>query len=71
MFDRVMGFRLTRRQMPIAIALVYAVLGAGWVLLSERTWLRLSGLPAEQVAEYRTYDGLFYVTLSSLLIWWL
>ncbi|MEO8636309.1 MAG: PAS domain S-box protein [Gemmatimonadales bacterium] len=66
-----MSLRLTRRQMPIAIALGYAVLGATWIFLSDRAWMRLTRISGERLAQIQTYKGLAFVGLSSLLIWWL
>ena len=71
MISRVMGLRLTRRQIPAAIALVYAVLGASWIFVFDELWQRLTGLTDEQLGPIQTYKGLAFVLLSSLLIWWL
>jgi PAS domain S-box-containing protein len=64
-------FKLTRSQIPIAIALVYAVVGALWVLFSDRALQYFAGLSHEAVDEIQIDKGLFYVLVTAVLMWWL
>ena len=63
--------QLTRRQIPVAIATLYAILGATWILTSDRLLSRLGNISHETLMEYSTANGLLYVCLTALLIWYL
>src|SRR5215813_8029116 len=65
------GFRLTRRQFPFAVALLYAVLGALWILTSDFFWSHLTALTFPALAKIQVVKGLLFVVLSSSLIWFL
>lgn len=62
--------RLARRQVPILIALVYAVFGATWVVFGDRIWSHLD-LPPDTLIRLQTGKGLAYVGLMSLTVWYL
>ncbi len=62
--------RLTGRQIPIAIAVVYMVVGCTWILYSDRFLADLK-IPPDKLIEYGTLKGLVYIFLTALLIWWL
>jgi len=55
---------------PLQVALIYALLGTAWILISDRAveWL-LAGSVEYLVAQ--TLKGLLYVGLTSLLVYWL
>ncbi len=63
--------QLSRRQIPIAIAAFYAVLGWGWILFSDRALARLTTIPRETIEAYGTYKELAFVGCTAVLIWWL
>jgi len=56
---------------PAAIALIYAAIGALWVLFSDMIWGGLTGLSLETLKQLQTAKGLFYVLVTAVLIWWL
>ncbi len=63
--------RLTRRQIPVLIALAYAISGALWIFYSDQLWSHLTGRSQAELAELQTLKGLGYVLVTSLVIWWL
>ncbi len=63
--------QLTRRQIPVAIALLYAALGSFWIVYSDSALIHATSLTQEQLNKYGTYKGIFYAVVTALLIWWL
>jgi len=52
---------------PLAIALLYAGLGAAWIFLSDRALDLL--FPAGELQRWQTVKGLFYVAITALLLY--
>jgi PAS domain S-box-containing protein len=65
------ALKLSRQQLPILIAAIFAAFGTAWILFSDRLWARFSDLPFPALARLQTYKGLIYVGLTSLLVWYL
>jgi two-component system cell cycle sensor histidine kinase/response regulator CckA len=59
----------TTRQIPVAIAAVYALFGATWILLSDRILLSIGDITAQTLSRYQTDKGLLFVALTTVLIW--
>lgn len=58
------------RLYPVIGVLMYLLLGVFWILFSDQLLLILTD-NAEQFARYQTYKGLFYISLTGLLAWFL
>ena len=54
-------FHLSRRQLPVAIAAAYAVMGTLWILFSDHLVHDMLG---------QTVKGLGYVAVTAVLAWW-
>ena len=52
---------------PLAIAVLYAALGAGWILLSDRALDLL--FPAGELQRWQTVKGLLYVAITAVLLY--
>jgi PAS domain S-box-containing protein len=63
-------FGIPRRRYPLAIAALYGVIGALWILFSDIVWSRLP-LPFETLHRVQTLKGLLYVGLTAVLLWYL
>ncbi|HTS88183.1 MAG TPA: PAS domain S-box protein [Gemmatimonadales bacterium] len=63
--------QLSRRQLALSIALLYAILGWAWILFSDKVLFTLTSLSRDQVQRLGTFKGLIYVGLTALIIWWL
>jgi PAS domain S-box-containing protein len=59
----------TVRTRPLKITLIYTLLGALWIVVSDWFVRRVLGLQAEYFAQ--TVKGLFFIAGTSLLVFWL
>src|SRR6476646_10333781 len=52
---------------PLTIALLYAGLGAAWILLSDRALTLL--FPADELERWQSVKGLLYVAVTAVLLY--
>jgi PAS domain S-box-containing protein len=55
-------------RIPLAVALVYALASAGWIVFSDRLLVSLAG-GYSRYQELQTWKGTFFICLSALLIY--
>jgi two-component system, cell cycle sensor histidine kinase and response regulator CckA len=57
-------------RVPLAAAMLYALLGGLWILLSDRVAGVIFSDP-DTLSMVQTYKGLFYIVLTTALVYWL
>lgn len=55
---------------PLRIALSYALFATLWIIFSDQLMQRLTS-DSELLSRLQTYKGLFFVTITTMLVWWL
>src|SRR5574338_427103 len=57
------------KQIPLVIAVGYAIFGTLWIVFSDRFWATLDKLPFPELVQLQTTKGLIFITITTLMFW--